>query len=131
MPLDIYPCFRHILSPLVIAPVLVTVYGRDLQTDITQDISRGFEDMVVEILKCEREQGDAVDFQLAKNDAYRLYKVDNVKINVFCLLARQQIITFQYLYPCKQNHSDGWLACVKTFVELVVSTVLMKFGTLD
>lgn len=56
----------------------LTVYGRDLQTDITQDISRGFEDMAIEILKCEREQGDAVDVQLAKSDAYRLYKVDNI-----------------------------------------------------
>ena len=55
--------------------VTIPVYGRELQTDITQDVSGGMEEMFVEILKCEREQGDTVNAQQAKDDAKLLYKV--------------------------------------------------------
>ena len=51
------------------------MYGRELQTDLVQDVSRGLEDMFIEILKCEREAGDTVNVQQAQSDAYRLYKV--------------------------------------------------------
>ncbi|XP_060594031.1 uncharacterized protein LOC132748437 isoform X2 [Ruditapes philippinarum] len=57
------------------------LYGKDLQTEITQDVSGGMEDMFVEILKCEREQGDTVNAQEAKEDAKRLYKEGQISID--------------------------------------------------
>lgn len=42
---------------------------------IIEDVSRGMEDMFIEILKCERDQGETANVQEAKEDAKRLYKV--------------------------------------------------------
>lgn len=52
-----------------------TVYGKDLKRDITQDVSGGLEDMLVQILKCERDQSETVNVDEAKEDARQLYKV--------------------------------------------------------
>ena len=62
------------------------MYGRELQTDITQDVSGGMEEMFVEILKCEREQGDTVNAQQAKEDAKLLYKVRFLNASLLELL---------------------------------------------
>ncbi|XP_053404573.1 uncharacterized protein LOC123536677 isoform X2 [Mercenaria mercenaria] len=57
------------------------IYGKDLQLAITQDVSGGMEDMFVEILKCERDQGESVNIQEAKEDAKRLYKEGQISID--------------------------------------------------
>ncbi|KAL4238967.1 Annexin A11 [Mactra antiquata] len=79
-------------------------YGKDLETDISQDVSRGFEDMLMAILKCDRDQSETPNISEAKEDARLLYKegqisidpTDDVYMSVIAKKSRVQVrATFQ------------------------------------
>ena len=51
------------------------VYKTALEDDLRGDTSGDFEEMLLELIKGEREQGDTVDKKQAEMDAKKLYKV--------------------------------------------------------
>ena len=50
-------------------------YDRSLLDDVIADTSGDFKDLLKQLLRCERPQGEIVDRKLAESDARRLYKV--------------------------------------------------------
>ena len=52
-----------------------TTHGRALLDDVIADTSGDFKDLLKQLLRCERPQGEIVDRKLAEQDAKRLYKV--------------------------------------------------------
>ncbi|VDK48060.1 unnamed protein product [Anisakis simplex] len=73
-------CTRTVNEIRAIKSAYNMEFGQSLDTDITSDTSGDFEEILVALVQCTRDEGDDVDVNLARNEAKRMLGNKDLKL---------------------------------------------------